>query len=89
VILADVGLSAFYGSRTACLVIDGENLVAIHRGVPLPIPASPSATLEYLKRAAALDPAPSPLLAAIEALTSSGAVAMSGTPDEEPASRRD
>ena len=62
-IFIDVGMSAFYGGPPACLLIEGDKLFAIHRGKKLPLPTtdSPSHLLTYLKRAAALDPAPSPL----------------------------
>ncbi len=62
VLLIDVGLSAYYGSRLACLLIEGEKVYAIHRGKALPIPANPGLPLlEYLKHAASLDPQPSPI----------------------------
>jgi hypothetical protein len=89
VILADVGLSTVYGSRLACLVIEGEKLTAIHRGNALPLPASAAETLAYLKKAAAYDPAPSPLLAAIKAMESSELVAAPlATSDDETSARR-
>jgi hypothetical protein len=62
VIMVDVGLSAFYGSHLACLVIEGDNVYALHRGRKLEIPSEPGLPLlQYLKEAAALDPSPSPL----------------------------
>lgn len=89
VILTDVGLSPVYGARLACLVIEGEKLTAVHRGVPLLLPGSSSETLEYLKKAAAVDPVPSPLLAAIHAMESSGTVtAQIETEADEPDSGR-
>ncbi len=62
-IFIDVGMSAFYGGPPACLLIEGDELFAIHRGekIPLPTTDSPKALLAYLKKVAALDPAPSPL----------------------------
>lgn len=69
VLLIDVGLSAYYGSRLACLLIENNKAYAIHRGKRLRIPSDPGLPLlEYLKRAAALDPAPSPLLKTISDL---------------------
>ena len=69
VLLIDVGLSASYGSRLACLAIEGDKAFAIHRGERLTIPSDTGLPLlEYLKRAAALDPAPSPLQKAISDL---------------------
>jgi hypothetical protein len=63
VLLIDVGLSAYYGARLACLLIEGDNAYAIHRGKRLPIPSdSGLQLLQYLKHAAALDPKPSPLI---------------------------
>lgn len=62
VILIDVGLSAYYGSRLSCLLIEGEKVYAIHRGKRLPIPEDPGQPLlTYLKNAASLDPEPSPI----------------------------
>ena len=59
----DVGMSRFYGGPPACLLIEGEQLFAIHRGKKLPLPTtdSPKDLLAYLKEVAALDPDPSPL----------------------------
>lgn len=62
VLLIDVGLSAYYGSRLACLLIEGEEVYAIHRGKRLQIPVDPGLPLlKYLKHAASLDPQPSPI----------------------------
>jgi hypothetical protein len=89
VILADVGLSNAYGARLACLLIEGEKLTAIHRGIALTLPASSSGILDYLKEAAARDPVPSPLIVAIQALGTSGPVATQlPAPDEEPGTGR-
>ena len=62
-ICIDVGMSQFYGGPPACLLIEGDQLFAIHRGKKLPLPTTDSQPdlLAYLKQAAALDPAPSPL----------------------------
>ena len=59
----DVGMSAIYGGPPACLLIEGDQLFAIHRGKKLPLPTtdSPKDLLAYLKEVAALDPAPSSL----------------------------
>ncbi|MEX0330073.1 MAG: metallophosphoesterase [Puniceicoccaceae bacterium] len=40
VILADTGLSTYYGEYLACLVIEGNQLYALHRDGQVPIPAS-------------------------------------------------
>ncbi|MEJ2109028.1 MAG: metallophosphoesterase, partial [Acidobacteriota bacterium] len=67
ILMVDVGLSAYYGSRLACLVIDDDVAFALHRGIKLEIPTEPGLPLlQYLKKAAALDPPPSPLLPVIE-----------------------
>jgi hypothetical protein len=87
VLLADVGLSIPYGGRMACVVIEGEKVVAIHRGVPLPIPSASSDVLAYLKKAAEADPAPSPLTAAIRALEGSTLTQLA-VPDDQPSARR-
>ncbi len=67
-IFIDVGISAFYGGPLACLLIEGDELFAIHRGekIPLPTTDSPEDLLAYLQKAAALDPSPSPLAKNIE-----------------------
>lgn len=61
VVLIDVGLSEMYGRRQACLVIERGLSFARHRGTTLPLPSGTD-LLGYLQAAAALDPAPSPLL---------------------------
>jgi hypothetical protein len=71
VLLIDVGLAAAYGRRLACLVVEGGEFYSLHRGEKLPLPAdSGPGLLEYLKKAAALDPQPSPLLPLITSLES-------------------
>lgn len=73
VIAADVGLSRAYGSRMACVLIEGDKVSAIHRGKVLPLPpGDPASLLEYLEAVAALDPAPSPLTQLIRQLQSGG-----------------
>jgi hypothetical protein len=68
VILIDVGLSKAYGARRACLVLEQDRPYALHRGKRLPLPESGSGLLAYLREAAALDPAPSPLAPLIQKL---------------------
>jgi len=69
ILVVDVGLSAYYGSRLACLVIENGEVFALHRGSRLEIPTDPGLPLlQYLKKAAALDPPPSPLLPEISKL---------------------
>lgn len=70
VLLIDVGLSEVYGGRRACLVIEDGVPATIHRGVRLELPEDESnAELHrYLSAAAELDPDPSPLQAAVDAL---------------------
>jgi hypothetical protein len=68
IVLIDVGLSAYYGARPACLVVQGGTAFALHRGRLLPLSMGPSANLlDYLRAAAALDPQPSPLDQLIQA----------------------
>jgi hypothetical protein len=69
VLMIDVGLSKAYGRRLACLVIEDGKAFAIHRGTKLDLPegSSKGSLLKYLRAAAALDPAPSPLAPLIEA----------------------
>jgi hypothetical protein len=69
ILMIDVGLSAVYGSRLACLVIEKGKAYTLHRGKRLEIPTDPGLPLlRYLKKAAALDTPPSPLLHRISAL---------------------
>lgn len=71
VLMIDVGLAAVYGRRLACLLVEGGEFYSLHRGEKLPLPTdSGPALLEYLKKAAALDPQPSPLLPLITSLES-------------------
>ena len=67
VILIDVGLSEFYGGRFACLIIEKDRTYALHQGRKLELPSdSGISLLDYLKKAAALDPPPSPLESLIQ-----------------------
>lgn len=68
VILADVGLTAHYGSRVACVLIEGDRAWAIHRGTKVELPQSDDEVLPYLRTIAALDPEPSPVLKEIKAM---------------------
>ena len=61
VVSIDVGMSAYYGSHRACLVIEGDKLYAMHRGRKIELPSLSSegggaaAYLAYVKRVAALE----------------------------------
>ena len=71
VIQIDVAMSKVYDpkGRIACLEIDRGKARALHRGKRLELPADAGPDLlRYLKEAAALDPAPSPLAGRIAAL---------------------
>jgi hypothetical protein len=69
VLMIDVGLSAAYGGRQACLVVEGGEFYTLHRGEKLPLPSGSGAELvAYLQKSAALDPQPSPILPLIESL---------------------
>ncbi len=71
VLIIDVGLSAAYGRRLACLIVENGKFYCLHRGEKLAIPDdSGSGLLDYLKKAASLDPQPSPLLPLITRLES-------------------
>lgn len=54
VILADVGLSAHYGSGMANVLIEDEKVYAIHRGQPILLPTQDIDA--YLKQVVALEP---------------------------------
>ena len=71
VILIDIGLSRVYDNigKVGCLVLENGATYALHRGTKLELPSdSGKDMLRYLKQAAALDPAPSPLLKRIAEL---------------------
>jgi len=69
VVMIDVGLAQHYGGRLACLVIENGEAYTLHRGERLDLPdGSKDGLLDYLKQAAGLDPAPSPLLPLIQQL---------------------
>ncbi|MBM3790697.1 MAG: protein-tyrosine-phosphatase [Acidobacteria bacterium] len=71
VILADVGLSGYYGGPPACVIIEKGKPYALHRGQKLAIPSDGGVgLLAYLRSAAALDPSPSPIQKVIEELQS-------------------
>ena len=73
VIMTDVGISQAYGSRRACLLVEGDSVSALHRGRKLPLPQGGAAELlAYLRTAAALDPQPSPLRRLIQAVAAAG-----------------
>ena len=69
VLMIDVGMSKYYGSRRACLLIEKGVAFAIHRGKKIEIPTQGGlALLPYLEKAAMLDPEPSPLTTTINQL---------------------
>ena len=71
VLQIDVGLSKVYDAagRCACLEIERGKVRVLHRGKRLELPSDDGPDLlRYLKEAAALDPAPSPLARSIESL---------------------
>lgn len=67
VIMIDVGLSAAYGETPACLIVEGGQAFAMHRGERLALPLG-GEVLPYLEAAAALDPERSRLRAYVEGL---------------------
>ena len=67
VIVIDVGLSKVYGGPPAFLLVEGSKYYAVHRGRQLDLPVTSAGNvLEYLRAAAALDPANSRLRKAIK-----------------------
>ena len=69
VVLIEVGIPKIYGGRVACLVMEGKHAYALHRGEKLELPSdSRESLLGYIKKAAALDPEPSPLASLIQQL---------------------
>jgi hypothetical protein len=69
VLLVDVGLSRYFGDNSACLVIEGEELFAQHRGgrVPVPTDTDPDTMIQYLTAVAELEPANTTIRRRIEA----------------------
>ena len=68
VIQIDVGLSAAYGGRLACLILEDGRAYALHRGERIELPTASDELLVYLERCAELDPQPSPLARTIAEL---------------------
>ena len=59
VVMIDAGMSDYFGSRRACLTIEGDKLYAIHRGARVPLPgAGPVDYIRYLRAVIALEPSP-------------------------------
>jgi hypothetical protein len=75
VLMIDVGLSAYYGSRMACLIIEDGRAYALHRGtrVELPKDGSVAELQRYLTAAAELEPGGSALRKAVADLDSGSA----------------
>jgi Calcineurin-like phosphoesterase len=74
VILIDIGLSRVYDGigKVGCLVIENGKPYVLHRGTRLELPTDAgNDLLQYLKKAAALDPPPSPLIKRIAELEAS------------------
>jgi len=67
VIMIDVGMSAAYGGPAAALIVEGTEVFALHRGHRLPLPLE-GGVVDYLQRAAALDPPASRLRQYLETL---------------------
>ena len=55
VLMIDVGLSAVYGSHTACLLVEDGKQFAMHRGEKVPLPSMPADVQRYLAQIRALD----------------------------------
>lgn len=61
VLLIDVGLSKVYGSRPACLIVEGGKRYALHRGNKLELPSGSGPELaRYMNQVNAIDLAPRP-----------------------------
>lgn len=58
VIVADVGLSSYYGGSLAALEIDGDTLTLIHNGERIPLPTDDAGVEEYLQQVKPLVPEP-------------------------------
>jgi TPR repeat protein len=73
VVMVDIGISRVYDNvgKIGCLEIDQGRAYALHRGQKLELPRDENGPdmLRYLREAASLDPAPSPLLRRIEELS--------------------
>jgi hypothetical protein len=61
-LVADIALPAGYPDPHAFVIIEGDQVTAVHRGTRVPFDAStPQARCAYFDRIAALDPAASPV----------------------------
>ncbi len=58
VLLADVGLSRYYGDHMACLIIEGDRLTAVHRNgqVVFPEVLDDQGMIDYVRAVAAVEP---------------------------------
>ena len=75
VILADVGLARYYGAGLACLVIEGAEIHALHRGTRLQLPTGAREDqIAYLERVAALEPSPATVRKLIDRLKAAAKV---------------
>lgn len=61
VMMIDVGISAYYGSSLANIVIEKGALKVMHRGTLVPVPEVDPPTREYLENVSKLEPADSRL----------------------------
>jgi Calcineurin-like phosphoesterase len=69
VILADVGLTRYYGSGLACMVIEGGAIEVLHRGSRLKLPTGEREDqVAYLELVAALEPSPATIRKLIDRL---------------------
>lgn len=72
IVMLDIGLPRVYDnvSKIGCLLIEDGKPYALHRGHKLELPGDENGPdmMRYLRQAAALDPAPSPLLGRIQKL---------------------
>ena len=67
-IIVDVGLAKHYGAGLAALLIEDDELFAIHRGSKVPLPKTDADLITYLKTIATLEPNSATMLKIIDQL---------------------
>lgn len=75
VLLTDTGISAYYGSHLASLLIEGNELTTIQAGEAIPIPAGEDSLLPYYESVAAQGNITDALRRSIEALRAESSTA--------------
>lgn len=85
VLLADVGLSRYYGDNMACLIIEGDTLTAVHRNgqVMLPAVLDQAGLVDYVAAVRALEPDNRFIAQRLERLLHPESAGGTGSPDPD------